>query len=134
MKTPREVLFKKHQDMEAKLDSVRANAMAEIVPALHTTHHAPRHAGFWLQELIHSFRPHLAALAAVWLVIFGLHLASSETSGSTMVVTTMSSPEIMTSLKEQRRLYTQLIDPSEIVQPVLPDRRPRSEKQFVRIA
>jgi hypothetical protein len=138
MKTPREVLLKRHETAQAKLDLVRAQALAEIVPT-RKVQNASRQirASYWLQELIRSFRPQLTALAAVWLVIFGLHLASSETSESTMVATTTPSPEVMATLREQKRLYTQLIGPSEItkpVEPALPDRRPRSEeRQLIRI-
>ena len=64
MKTPREVLFQKHQDMESKLDAVRAKALSEMAPVTRIKHHAPRHIQIAdrLQELVHSFRPQLAAL------------------------------------------------------------------------
>lgn len=143
MKTPREVLFTKHQNIESKLDAARADALAEVaagktnaVPDFNSAmQKAP--ARSWFADLMRSFRPHFAGLAVVWLIILGIHFATRETSFPVIAKSTAPSPEIIASLKEQKQLYSQLIgtvENSKPADPALHERRPRSEVgQYIRI-
>jgi hypothetical protein len=136
MKSPREVLLKRHESAETKLDKVRAETLAGISSATHEIWVEPSDVEqpSWLRELIRSFRPHLAALAGIWLVVFGLHLAARETSETHQSAAVAPSPEIIATLKEQKRFYSQLVGSSDAirpVEPVLPDRRPRSEERLL---
>jgi hypothetical protein len=142
MKSPREVLFEKHQGIESKLDTIRAEALAEVAGGKVSTAHEDRakrleSQGHWFVELIRSLRPHFAGIAFMWLVILGFHFATTETSSPVLAATTAPSPEIIANLKEQKRLYSQLIGTAENSNPVEPamhERRPRSEvRQYVRI-
>ena len=143
MKTPREVLFGKHQGIESKLDKVRTEALAESFDGKAKTNSnlaelAPNSiASSWFVELLQSLRPHFVGLAGAWLIILGIYFATRETSSPILVEAPAPSPEVIATLKEQKQLFTQLIGSSENNQPagpVLHERRPRSEvRQSIRI-
>jgi hypothetical protein len=143
MKSPREVLFEKHQGIESKLDAVRAEALTESFDgkaktSSNSTEFAQsRTTSSWFVELLQSLRPHFVGLAGVWLIILGVHFATRETSSPMLAEAPAPSPEVIATLKEQKQLFTQLIGSSENNQPadpVLHERRPRSEvRQSIRI-
>ncbi|EEF59611.1 hypothetical protein [Pedosphaera parvula] len=142
MKTPREVLFEKHQGIESKLDAVRAEALAEVCDgkskcAAHpdALMQKPQTLS-WFGEFLQSLRPHFVGLTGVWLIILGVHFATRDSSPM-LAEAPAPSPEVIATLKEQKQLFTQLIGSPESPQPVDPallERRPRSEvKQYIRI-
>jgi hypothetical protein len=73
-----------------------------------------------------------AGLAAVWLVIAGLNVATRQASPRAVHRTSPLSPQVLVAFQEQARLLAELIGPREAPvaerpKPVLP--RPRSERQ-----
>lgn len=134
MKTPREILLTRHQAAEPKLDAVRARVVAALAP--HPSQPQP-FAGRWLvacQEFFRIPRGAWAGLAAVWLVILGLNVATHETvfsPPSTMRVETKRSPETLQALREQKRLFAELVGSLKEMDADVPRfvPRPRSENQ-----
>jgi len=108
MKTPREILLARHRPAEPKLDSLREHAIAELETK-------PREERVsWLESLRETFRIPRAAwagLAAAWLVIIALNLASRETDSTRTAPPqeTRRSPETLLALREQKRLFSELV-------------------------
>ena len=75
MKTPREMLFQRHQALEPKLDAVRRNALAAL--------ERPGIAQSW-RQFVFAMRWHLAGMSAVWLAVLLLNIDSAP--GSTVVI------------------------------------------------
>jgi hypothetical protein len=121
MKTPRELLFEKHQDAIADLDAVRRKAMAEIAQ--------PSRARFavrlW-EELIAPHRWIWTGVAASWMVIAGLNLASGGDT-ATMADIQPISRETLIAAREQQRELALLFNFSP--QTIQPADRPRSTPQ-----
>jgi len=137
MKTPREMLLARHQAAQPKLDAVRQRALtalpsdsgAGVPPALVLwpsrlkTHQPGRPVDRWQPRRLPHYleaarelflRPRLAwsALAVAWLVIIALNFATPETSapGSALATATPpASPETLQALREQKRLFTELV-------------------------
>jgi predicted component of type VI protein secretion system len=125
MKTPREILLHKHRTAEPQLDAAREKALA-ILQAQEPARERPGVADF-LRELFMLPKPALAGLAATWVVIVALNMASSENSASEPVVMARPSPSVRQALAEQRRFYAELVRsqmPADVPVP-----RPRSEIQ-----
>ncbi len=142
MKTPREILLARHQAAQQKLDEARRTALAAlpsvsgacVPPATAIGPGRPTH--YWQAAREFLLRPRLAwsALAFAWLVIITLNFATPETSapGSTLATATPpASPETLQALREQKRLFTELVGgtlPHDAETPrFIP--RPRSERQ-----
>jgi hypothetical protein len=86
----------------------------------------------WWRELLWPCPQAWAGLAAVWLVIFGLHLlAGSEPGSPAQLAAVPPSPEWRAALEEQRRLFTELLPPPEPppIRHREPADRPRSERR-----
>ena len=107
MKTPREVLLARHQKAEPKLDALREQVLATISEA-------PRTKSSWVERCVDFWsnlfrRPRFAwgGLAAAWLVIIALNVASRETVTTTAgpVPEARRTPETLQALREQRRLF-----------------------------
>ena len=130
MKTPREILFQKHQAAEPKLDEIRRAVIGEgrrvadpaTLPALS-----------WGEFLI-SLRWHLAGMSAAWLVIVLLNLSigHSTSLAATLPAAKIPAPQIiLASLRENRRELLEMIQPAEShdVRPLkLFPLQPRSER------
>ncbi len=139
MKTPREVLFERHQSAQPKLDAVRQETLtalgessAEVrpresvsepcapkwIPALHP----PERPG--LRELLLSFRWHLVGMSAVWLLVVLLNLDQSPTLAQNIVKENIPSPQrLLASLRENRRQLLELIEAPVIEPAPVPPRR-----------
>jgi hypothetical protein len=123
MKTPCEILFKRHHPAESKLDQIWEET---LVPKLSSWRATLRHgregaterdpllsdiaSRLW-RELILPSRRIWAGLACAWIVIAVLNIASFE---PTTVVAGQKKPpshEEMRALIEQRRMLAQLIGP-----------------------
>lgn len=158
MKTPREMLLARHQAVEPKLDALRREAVAAVVsgtgalaslsptgaPACRTasegackTNDRRGHLSHYREAAREIFlRPRLAwsALAMAWLVIITLNFATPESSspGSALATATPpASPETLQALREQKRLFTELVGgmmPGDAETPRFVP-RPRSERQ-----
>ena len=133
MKTPREILLKRHQTVEPKLERMWTEELStelrsEAMPARENVLLA---AGWALwRELVLPSRRIWAGLACAWVLIAVLNLASAEPT--TKVVSQMKPPssEELRALIEQRRMLAQLIGP--LSEPAYTQKRtapgPRSER------
>ena len=84
--------------------------------------------GSWWRALLWPCPQAWAGMAAVWVAVFFLNFSSHESSSPKLAKTkpTPISPEMYMALKEQRRLYSELIgsSPAKITEPAP---RPRAE-------
>ena len=133
MKTPREVLLARHRAAEPKLDAVRERTLAALSP--HESGPEPRNTG-WLVAFQEFFRiPRVAwgGLAGAWLVIIVLNVASRETIAqpTAPVQETKRTPETLQALREQKRLFAELVGSLSAPEAEAPRfvPRPRSENQ-----
>jgi hypothetical protein len=137
MKTPREILFQKHQAVEPKLDAVRKTAVWEgrrvAVPKTGVASTATLPALSWREFLI-SLRWHLAGMGAAWVVIvlLNLNLGHSSSLASALPAAKIPPPQIiLASLRENRRELLEMIQPAESRNPrpaILFPLQPRSER------
>ena len=133
MRTPREILLKRHQTVEPKLERMWTEELStelrsEAMPARENVLLA---AGWALwRELVLPSRRIWAGLACAWVLIAVLNLASAEPT--TKVVSQMKPPssEELRALIEQRRMLAQLIGP--LSEPAYTQKRtapgPRSDR------
>jgi hypothetical protein len=114
MKTPREILLKRHQRVESKLDRMWTKNLAvelrsEETPARRSVFLA---IGWTLwRELVLPNRRIWAGLACAWLFIAVLNLAFSEPATKVVNQSKPPSGEELRALIEQRRMLAQLIGP-----------------------
>ena len=127
MKTPREILLKRHRSVEPKLDRLWADSLAPAVAAVCDrrktgqecevgAHRAPLQgnvlfaAGWKLwRELIWPNRHIWAGLGCAWLLIIALNVASYEPKTQVVSKAAPPSREEMRALIEQRQLLAQMI-------------------------
>ena len=134
MKTPREILLQQHRAAEPKLDAIRRAVIASLPlkPAALAPGLPPALVrGLW-RELNWSGFPRWAGLAAVWVVILALQLASRDHTDVVARHTPPPSPEMLMALRQQKLLLSELIERPE---PCAADRpkavppRPRSDRR-----
>jgi hypothetical protein len=136
MKTPREILFKKHQAIAPKLDVIRESAVASVRGRRNTNSSAVAGHGYNWREFFFSLRWHLAGMSAVWLVIvlLNLNVGHSVSLASAMPQEKIPSAQmILASLRENRRELLEMIQPSESRE-ARPSKlfplQPRSERHY----
>ncbi len=138
MKTPRELILQRHQSAEPKLKAIRGEDLAACTRA--TATQASRQPEplfsltfvamkFW-QESIRPWRRIWAGMAAIWLVLLALNLATHETPKLARHKTAPPDPELLAALREQERWMRQWIEPIA-PPPALPPKipGPRSERR-----
>jgi hypothetical protein len=137
MKTPRELILQRHQSVEPKLEAIRGEDLAACA---RTTATQPSRQDeplfnlrclamkFW-QESIRPWRRIWAGMAAIWLVLLALNLATHETPKLAKHKTAPPDPELLAALREQERWMRQWIEPIA-PPPALPPKipGPRSER------
>ena len=141
MKTPREVLFERHQSAQPKLDAVRQEALtalgessAEVRPRgsvsgpcapKWTSERRPAPARMCgVREFLLSFRWHLAGMSAVWLLVVLLNRDHSPALAQNIVKENIPSPQrLLASLRENRRQLLELIEAPVIEPAPVPPRR-----------
>ena len=134
MKTPREILIKRHQAIEPKLDAIRETAVASLNDRRTANSPAVTDRRYNWREFLFSLRWHLAGMSAVWLVVALLSLNAGHSASLASSVPAQKIPSaqiIMASLRENRRQLLELMQPAEArgEQPqksILP--RPRSQR------
>ena len=142
MKTPRELLLHRHRAAAQKLDAVRRKVLADSFSSS-----KPEMAGIrenpisgrasyrgpaMLRALLGIFMPlrfHAAGLAAIWMVIVGMRLATPSANEPQWAATNPSS-EQLTAVAEKRKLMAELMEfplpaAGEPAKPFKP--RPRSD-------
>jgi hypothetical protein len=115
MKTPRDILFVRHQAVVPKLDAVRREVVTEL------NHQGTKEQSWpasvvalllgcsnklWL-ELIWPCRRIWTAFAAVWILIFVVNLSQRDSSQN-MIVKSTPSPEMMMTFRDQQKLLNEL--------------------------
>ena len=134
MKTPRELLLKRHQQTQSKLDAIREEVVGDLVDDSRREATRPTDVsgvrGF-VAEFLRPLRWHLAGMSALWLIVAVLN---SEPAGvqPSMVASekTPTPPQLLAAVRENRRQVLELIDgvvaqSAAVPQPFVP--RPRSE-------
>ena len=132
MKTPREILFARHQAAAPKLDAIRREVVWEgrraAVPKFRVADTATLPMLIW-HELIWPSRRIWAGLAAVWVLIFVFNFSQRDPA-ELMAQKSPPSPEMILTFRQQERLLAELIGPNE-TQAVAPPKpflpQPRSE-------
>lgn len=134
MKTPREILLARHRAVEPKLDAVRQRVVANLDSGPRAKLSA---ADGFIASLREFFRlPRFAwgGLAAAWLVIIALNLAARDTTTPAAAVpqqVAKTSPETLQALREQKRLFAELVGSATAGDADAPRfvPRPRSERK-----
>jgi len=124
MKSPRDILLKKHEGAEARLNQLARAVVQQTVPQPLAPHARLR----WTDWLWPS-PVGWGAVAAAWLVVIGFNIASRDPAPQNHALTKRS-PEMMQAWREQRRMFVELVAPSysdAVPARVLP--RPRSDRQ-----
>jgi hypothetical protein len=139
MKTPREILFQRHQHAQPKLDEIRKKVVREgrraAVPETRVADTATLPVLSW-RELFISLRWHLTGFGAAWLIIvlLNLNIGRSNNLVSTVPAAKIPPPQIiLASLRENRRELLEMMQPAESrdVRPVkLFQVQPRSERPY----
>jgi hypothetical protein len=142
MKTPREILFARHQAAAPKLDAIRhdvvnaefkAGQASRLSPSGRIKRSEPGAMPvlrlLW-RELIFPSRWIWTGLAAVWVLIFVFDFSQRDPSELMARKSPPLSPEMILTFRQQERLLTELIGPDEpqavgLPKPLLP--QPRSE-------
>jgi len=137
MKTPRELILQRHQSAEPKLKAIRGEDLAACTrataaqpsqqpePLFSLTFVAMK---FW-HESIRPWRRIWAGMAAIWLVLLALNLATRETPKMARHQTSPPDPELLAALRERERLMRQWFEPiapPPAATPKIPG--PRSER------
>ncbi len=136
MKTPREILFERHRDVELKLDTMRRKVIGELTesPGLVAVPSKPHGSigilgKVWL-ELIWPARRAWVGMAAVWLAILLANVELKAGSPRAHTARSMSVNQLAQAIKEQRRLLAELL-PTAKPEPrpaSNPNAQPRSER------
>jgi hypothetical protein len=138
MKTPREILFARHQSHAPKLDGIRREVVAGL-------NHQGTKAQSWAVnlaswcfggsnklwlELIWPCRRIWTGLAAVWILIFLVNVSQRD-KVSSVTGKSVRSGEVMMSLQAQQHLMNELLadrsTPPEADRPQTDAPRPRSK-------
>ena len=106
MKTPREILIQRHQDVAPKLDAIRH----KVVGSTRRSSILSWPILLW-RELIWSSRRIWAGLAAVWLLLLAANVSSRDHSPASAMAS--ASPEMILSFQQQERLLAELMGPDE---------------------
>jgi len=139
MKTPRDILFARHQTAAPKLDAIRREVLAAELNNQETKEQSqPSNFVAWFlccsnkfwQELIWPSRRIWTGLAATWILIFVFNLSQRDPSEMMARKSPPSSPEMILTFPQQERLLAELVGPNE-PQTVAPPKpflpQPRSE-------
>lgn len=108
MKTPRELLLKRHRQAQSKLDVIRREALATPAET------KPKPAAISFRQLWHSLRWHVVGLSAIWVFILLLHFGANQSTQMMAAIPSTKAPSrqfIMTSVRENRRQLAEMIGP-----------------------
>lgn len=138
MKTPREILLARHRAVNTKLDQIRREVVDDIRRRERSADARPEERvnrpflaaaalKLW-RELVWPSRGKWAGLAAVWLVILGYNLGSSEDSVAVAGGTAAPVQELRTVLRQynQRMAEFALLPAGEAAAPSKQNPQPRS--------
>jgi hypothetical protein len=127
MKTPREILLQRHQVSSPKLDAIRSGVVA-------TLGRPPARDRLSWRDLARSWRWHLAALSAAWVVVMILNIDRSPSAVAMIPRDKIPSPQqIWASLRENRRLLLEFSNDAGVEKAVVPGRRSEREPKQVAV-
>jgi len=114
MKTPRDILFARHQAAAPKLDAIRRDVLnielrdgrRVAVPKFRVADTATLPILIW-RELIFPCRRIWTGLAAVWILLFIVNLSQRDGS-QTMMVKSAPTAEMVMTFRDQQKLLDEL--------------------------
>lgn len=112
MKTPRNILFRRHQSADMKLDQIRREVVSQLVSPMPARKPSlPLRLSLKLcQELLWPCRRFWAGLAALWLLMLGVNVSLRDPGQITR--TSAAPPAVMmTTWQQQERLLAELSEP-----------------------
>jgi hypothetical protein len=133
MKTPRDILFARHQNAAPKLDAIRHEVLStefqnkDQIPFFANLPLALWRELFWPSHRIWT------GLAAIWILIFVVNFSQRDKSEMMARKTPLPSPEAILTFQQQERLLAELTDQNETHDaepPKLFLPQPRSEKRM----
>lgn len=133
MKTPREILFRRHDAADAKLDALRREVVAQLgVSPAPRREPLPLHfaLAIW-RELILPARRIWAGLATTWILLLIANTQISHTPRATAAMQNNPPAELWQKFQEEKQLLTELagLPEPKVIAPALPfTPRPRSER------
>jgi len=135
MKTPRDILFEKHQDAQPQLDAIRSAVLQrEFSSETKTASSASPSFLYqlWTQLILPSRRIWVG-IAAAWVVVFVLHFAAPGDDGIAYVAAPPRdlTPEQQMALKQQQQLFVELVSGSAPVPAEKPRYVPRPSSAVV---
>jgi hypothetical protein len=142
MKTPRDILFGRHQNAAPKLDAIRQSTVSAVCDRRASANDARERRSqsaaatalqtLW-RELIFPCRRIWAGLAAVWILIFAVNVSQRDPSEMMARKSPPPSPEMILSFRQQEILLAELIgqnEPQTAEPPKTFSPRPSSERRF----
>jgi hypothetical protein len=114
MKTPREILFKRHQAADPNLDAIRKDAVADLARA-QRQQSSPGLLDS-LRGFFQEYRRNFAAMSAIWVVVVLLNLNAGHSASLAAAIPREKIPPaqiILASLRENRRQLLEMIQPLE---------------------
>jgi hypothetical protein len=134
MKTPREVIFERHQAAEDKLKkAIQAEDLAAYARLAGKPGREPQTSfsfsaivGQLWQDMFWPWRRVWAGVAAAWLVILGMALAAGGTPESRLARIPSPDPQVLAVLREQEKSLAQMLGraaPPAIARPRTPGPR-----------
>ncbi len=128
MKTPQELLLKRHRETQSKLDAIRREVLAPVEQKQR------ERSPISLRDMFRSLRWHLAGMSAVWVFVLLLHVDTSRTPqmNASLSNAKIPSPQvILVSLRDHRRQLSEMIEarPAENAPHDLFLPKPRSDRR-----
>jgi hypothetical protein len=136
MKTPRDILFQRHQATESKLDAIRETVVASVSDRRIVNSPAVTGHSYSWREFCFSLRWHLAGMSAAWLMIVLLNLNVGHSTSLASAIPKAKIPSaqiILAALRENHRELMQLIqssDSHEAGPQKLMAPQPRSQRRY----
>ncbi|HEY1718403.1 MAG TPA: hypothetical protein VGH42_08955 [Verrucomicrobiae bacterium] len=141
MKTPRDILFARHQTAAPKLDAIRCEVVAGLNHQGTKTQRETINLVSWCLggsnklwlELIWPCRRIWTGLVTIWILIFVVNFSQQDKSELMARKTPPPSPEMILAFRQQERLLAELIGPDETrvaEPPKIFSPRPSSERRF----
>lgn len=138
MKTPRELILARHQAAVPKLQEISPEDLAGYARASAARPVGSRQLGarrwfpvirLW-EESLWPWRQAWLGMAAVWCVILLVHVSTRDIPTMARAKMPAPSPEVLTLLREQNQILTQLLEPAALPPPAAPKiPGPRSEQR-----
>lgn len=126
MKTPRDILLEKHRDAETQLDEIRAGVVQQLgVREGSSFAQGVAHA-IWIY-LIRPFRLYWAGLAALWVLIAAMNLATGPADNSGSKTAHRAAGDLGAQIRAYQATITRLAKETEPAKSESEVPKPRSE-------